>query len=391
MIYILNLINAEHLSIKKLIHSTFSAILPLFFFLFAFYPARTSEVKAVSVEKDESITILFAGDIMQHMPQVESAWNESLQLYDYESCFEPVRILLQSADISIANLETTLAGKPYSGYPAFSSPDEIVSALISAGFDYVGTANNHCCDRGYIGINRTIRVLDSLNLGHTGTYSSGDEYKRLNPLIIRKNGIKIALLNYTYGTNGLPIPEGTVVNILDEATIANDVKSAHDSLADEIIAFVHWGNEYERLPNNTQKQWRDYFNLLGVRIVIGSHPHVIQPMEWEHEDSANKERLTVWSLGNFVSNQRKQYTDGGAVVILKLNKKGQRIKIDEVNYSLTWVYTPYLEGRKQYRILPVRQFESDTSVFSLQDFSAMSTFTSDARKLMLQNKNITEK
>lgn len=391
MIHLLNLINTEQLFIKKLINSTFSAIVPLFFTLFAFYPAQTSEVNAVRCEKDETITLLFAGDIMQHMPQVESAWNESQQIFDYQSCFEPVKILLESADISIANLETTLAGRPYSGYPAFSSPDEIVTALISAGIDYVGTANNHCCDRGYTGICRTIRVLDSLDLGHTGTYSSDNEYKNVNPLIIRKNGFKIALLNYTYGTNGLPVPEGTLVNILDEKKIANDVKSAHDSLVDEIIAFVHWGNEYERLPNNTQKQWRDYFNLLGVRIVIGSHPHVIQPMEWEHEDSAKKERLTVWSLGNFVSNQRKQYTDGGAIVMLKLSKNGQRIKIDEVNYSLTWVYTPYIEGRKQYRILPVKLFESDTSGFSLQDFSAMNTFISDARKLMLQNNNVTEK
>jgi hypothetical protein len=366
-------------------------MLPFLFACFAFYPTKTSEVNAATAENEKTLTLLFAGDIMQHMPQVEAAWNDSSGLYDYTSCFAPVKSLLESADLTIANFETTLAGKPYSGYPAFSSPDALVNALLFSGIDYVGTANNHCCDRGYTGIMRTIQVLDSLKLGHTGTYSSESDYKRHNPLIIKKNGFRIALLNYTYGTNGLPVPKNTIVNLLDEKNIQKDVMAAKDSLVDEIIAFVHWGNEYDRIPNSEQKQWRDYFNSLGIRIVIGSHPHVIQPMDWEPADSINSERLTVWSLGNFVSNQRKQYSDGGAVVWLTLSKNGNQTMIKDVNYSLTWVHTPFINGRKQYRILPVQMFENDSSHFSRDDFNNMHTFIMDSRKHLEKNINILEK
>lgn len=375
----------------KIAKVAFPVMLPLLFALFAFYPAKTFEVSTTAGENENTITLIFAGDIMQHMPQVEAAWNDSLGIYDYNSCFAPVKDLLASADITIANFETTLDGKPYSGYPAFSSPDAIVNALLTSGIDYVGTANNHCCDRGYSGITRTIQVLDSLHLGHTGTFASENEYNRVNPLIIKKNGFRIALLNYTYGTNGLPVPKNTIVNLLDENTILHDVKAAKDSLVDEIIAFVHWGNEYERKPNLEQKRWRDYFNSLGVRIVIGSHPHVLQPMDWEQADTVHAERLTVWSLGNFVSNQRKQYTDGGAVVQITLGKKGNQTAIKDVNYTLTWVHTPFVEGKKQYRIMQVKQFETDSSAFNQQDFSLMQTFIFDSRQLLKTNINILEK
>lgn len=366
-------------------------LMPVLIALFSFIPAQTADLAPSDEDEERTLTLLFIGDIMQHMPQVEAAWDDSLKVYDFKPCFEPIKELLSSADITIANLETTFGGKPYSGYPAFSSPDELAEALIYAGIDVAGTANNHSCDRGYTGITRTIQILDSLKLKHTGTFASQVDYSRNNPLILRHKGFRIALLNYTYGTNGIPIPQGTIVNLLDEKAIEADVQASKDSLADEIIAYVHWGTEYERYPNSDQKKWRDYFNSLGVRIVIGSHPHVIQPMEWEKANGDQYERLTVWSLGNFVSNQRKQYTDGGAAAILTLKKRGNNVEIAEAKYSLSWVFTPIIEGKKSYRIIPVKPFENDSTYFDPVSLRAFHGFINDSRQLFEKNINIAER
>lgn len=394
--YTISLIKAAMMSINPKRLLSFESIrvlpflMPVLIALFSFIPARTADLSPSDENKERTLTLLFVGDIMQHMPQVESAWDDSLRVYDYKPCFEPIKDLLSSADITIANFETTLGGKPYSGYPAFSSPDEIVNALIYAGIDVVGTANNHSCDRGYTGVTRTLQVFDSLNLKHTGTYASQNDHTGNNPLILRQNGFKIALLNYTYGTNGIPVPQGTIVNLLDEKTIESDVKASRDSLVDEIIAYVHWGAEYERYPNSDQKKWRDFFNKLGVRIVVGSHPHVIQPMEWEKANGDQIERLTVWSLGNFVSNQRKQYTDGGAAAILTLKKRGNNVEIADAKYALTWVYTPFINGKKNYRILPVKRFENDSTFFDSASLKAFRSFISDSRQLFKKNIGIVE-
>ena len=178
------------------------------------------------------ISLIFMGDIMQHMPQVESAWNDSIGRYIYDSCFQYVRPLIESYDLAIANLETTLAGKPYSGYPAFSSPDDLVNGLITAGIDILGTANNHCCDRGGNGVRRTSRMLDSLGIRHMGTYATETEWKERTPLIVEQKGFKLAFLNYTYGTNGIPVPEGTVVNLIDKDKIREDLKKAKKTRLD---------------------------------------------------------------------------------------------------------------------------------------------------------------
>ncbi|MFZ4546630.1 MAG: CapA family protein, partial [Bacteroidales bacterium] len=180
--------------------------------LLIIFPYKISESasQAKTPITTHEITLIFTGDIMQHMPQVEAAWNNELGMYIYDSCFKYINPWLTNADLTIANLETTLAGKPYSGYPAFSSPDELVNGMLNAGIDLVGTANNHCCDRGRTGIERTTSILDSLGMMHFGTYKNAETYHKTNPLIINTRGFRLAFTNYTYGTNGIPIPENNV-------------------------------------------------------------------------------------------------------------------------------------------------------------------------------------
>jgi len=210
--------------------------------LFTLLPNRTAE-SSLQVQPPpvtHELTLIFAGDIMQHMPQVDAAWNPETGVYNYDSCFVFIKPWLSGADLTIANFETTLAGKPYSGYPAFSSPDEIVNGMLNAGIDITGTANNHCCDRGRTGIERTISILDSLGMSHMGTYTSEESYRKTTPLIINKSGFRIAFLNYTYGLNGNPVPENNVVSLIEKDRILHDLTAARDSLVDKIIVFIHW-------------------------------------------------------------------------------------------------------------------------------------------------------
>jgi poly-gamma-glutamate synthesis protein (capsule biosynthesis protein) len=372
--------------------NTFGIVAVAIGLLLLVLPAYTSQhLPAKQDDVRQEITLLFMGDIMQHMPQVEAAWDESKQCYNYDTCFSYVKPLIQSADLAIANLETTLAGKPYSGYPAFSSPDELAKGLINTGIDIAGTANNHCCDRGKKGIEHTIFVLDSLGLKHMGTYTGEEQYKQNNPLIISKKGFRLAFLNYTYGTNGIPVPEGDIVSLIDKDKMISDLQMARDSQPDKIIVFIHWGEEYQRGPNAFQKETAQFLFDNGADYIIGSHPHVIEPMEWHKADSLNKERIVVWSLGNYVSNQRNRYTDGGAMFSLKLTKQYGRTRVADAAYYLTWVYNPLADGRRQYYILPAAKYENDSVFPDKNSHVTMKSFLEDSRKLLNNNNiNITE-
>lgn len=366
---------------RRIMHITLIASSAL---LLALFPHKISEsASQVAAPKvSHEITLIFAGDIMQHMPQVDAAWNAELGVYIYDSCFKYITPWLAGADLAIANLETTLAGKPYSGYPAFSSPDELVNGLLKAGIDIVGTANNHCCDRGRIGIERTVGVLDSMGMMHLGTYKNAEAYRKANPMIVNTRGFRLAFLNYTYGTNGIPVPENNVVSLIEKDRILTDMKAIHDSIADMTIVFIHWGEEYQRAPNAFQKDIAAYLFDNGADIIIGSHPHVIQPMEWRKSDTLKKEQLVIWSLGNYVSNQRKRYTDGGTMFSIKLQKESGQTKIKEAGYQLTWVYNPIEKGKKQYYILPAARFENDTVLLNEQAQGDLKQFLSDSRDLL---------
>lgn len=339
-------------------------------------------ISVVHAQDTTRISLLFIGDIMQHDSQIKAAYDLSSKRYDYSSCFQFVKPYISSADLAIGNLEVTLAGAPYKGYPQFSAPDELALTLKDAGMDVLVTANNHCIDRGRKGLERTIMILDSLGIVHTGTF--GDTVDRMNdyPLLFEKNGFSFALLNYTYGTNGIPVTKPNVVNMIDTAVMRKDIMKAKQSSPDAIIVFTHWGNEYQSLPNKWQKVVTEFCFRLGVKLVIGAHPHVLQPMEWRKES----DQLIAYSLGNFVSGQRDRYKNGGAMLQVDLMKIVQdsvpTTRIDSAGYMLEWVYRT-TDAQKDYYILPAPSFEQDTTGFIKDEASrlAFKTFVDDSRKL----------
>jgi poly-gamma-glutamate synthesis protein (capsule biosynthesis protein) len=318
------------------------------------------------------------GDIMGHGPQIKSAWQENKKQYEYSEVFNPLEDIISSVDFAIGNLEVTLAGKPFKGYPQFSSPDELAVACKNSGMDVLVTANNHSCDRKNKGIVRTLDVLDSLKILHTGTFKDVKNREKNNLLVLSKVGIKVGLLNYTYGTNGLPFSDPVYVNLVDSVLIKKDVINAKNKDLDKLIVFVHWGYEYKDFPNSYQKKYNRFFQGLGVDVVIGSHPHVIQPMVYSKEN--NHEFLTVFSLGNFVSNQRAERKDGGAMFRLSFQKTDNNIQISRKEYIPVWVHK-YMEKEKyHFQILPcARPIYNEKYFSNKEDFQKMKTFLDNTR------------
>ena len=337
----------------------------------------------------QEMSLLFLGDIMGHGPQIKSAWNDSLKKYDYNKVFEPVEDIISSVDFAVANLEVTLAGPPFDGYPQFSSPDELAEACKSNGIDVLVTANNHSCDRGSMGIVRTNRVLDSLEILHTGTFSNQQNRDSLNLLVLEKENIRIGLLNYTYGTNGIPFHAPTYVNLLDSSLIKKDLKFARTKNLDKLIVFVHWGAEYQDQPNLYQKNFNQFFKRHGVDIVIGSHPHVVQPMHYIKNN--DKEFLTVYSLGNFVSNQRDFRKDGGVMFRCSIVKR-DKASISDKEYILTWVNKFYKNKKWHYEVLPCSNKTYGKEYFSRnEDYVKMQVYSDHAKNLFADyNINILE-
>ncbi len=343
-------------------------------------------------DSENRISLLFIGDIMGHDDQIISARDTVTQTYNFDTVFSYIKPAISEADIAFANFEVTLAGRPYSGYPRFSSPDALAVACANGGIDYLVTANNHAADRYNKGITGTINKLDSIGIPHTGTFLNAADREILTPLMISKGGVLIALLNYTYGINAANIPEPVIVNILDKDQITKDVNKAKEKNADLIILFLHWGIEYDSVPSEYQTALAEYFFSTGVDFVIGSHPHVIQKMVWTKNNDTGKDKVVVYSLGNFVSNQRKPKTDGGSMVRIELVKSGNSISVSDVKYYLTWVYNPVVNNRKEYFVLPCAEFEERSDFFANpDDYAQMKRFISDSRKLLnKQNININE-
>lgn len=346
-------------------------------------------------QTEGQLSFLFVGDVMQHGPQINGAYNEKLDTYEYDRSLQFVKPLIQSVDIAVANLEITHAGKPYKGYPQFSAPDELSGALKRAGFDVILTSNNHSCDGGSKGVTRTLDVLDDLGIKHTGTFRNQKERDAHYPLIVEQNGIRVAILNYTYGTNGLSVPKPLIINYIDSAVIKTDMKKAREK-ADYIICTMHWGTEYQPLPGEYQKNWEKYCYELGADMVIGSHPHVVQPVE--RKEVGGEEKLTAWSLGNFVSNQRDRYKNGGLIVTASIEKnenidgKGDVVRLKEAHYWSEYVHTVHEGIFKTYYILPEYHYEQlDSSFIDKAAQKEMQQFFSDTRTLLAKHgKGVTE-
>lgn len=299
--------------------------------------------------KGDRLTLVFAGELMQQEEQIKSAMRDS-DRYDYSGIFDLVKPEISSADLAIANLEFTLGGKPYKGFPRFSAPDEWLEAILDCGFDILSTSNNHCMDTGQDGALRTLDLLDDTHTMHLGTYRNREEYEQHYPLIVEKNGFRIGLLSFTLGTNNLDVPSPFVVNLIDTTTIARDLEKAKAKKTDVIIALPHMGVEYEQLPCKEQMQLAEWLFDHGVDHFIGGHPHVVEPMEVR--TIKGKRHLLAYSLGNFISCQTPLNTNGGAIVKMTLEKNENGTQMVDCSYSLTWISTPMLSGKNVFRIYP---------------------------------------
>lgn len=326
-----------------------------------------------SILPADTLRLLFVGDLMQHQGQINAA--RTAKGYDYSTCFEYVKEEINRADLAIANLEVTLGGKPYKGYPAFSAPDEFLTAIHNAGFNVLVTANNHSLDRGSPGLERTIQLIDTLKIPHAGTYINSEAREKEYPLLLEKNGFRIALLNYTYGTNGIPVTLPNIVNYIDTTIIAKDIETGKALKPDAIIACMHWGIEYQSLPDKEQKFLADWLLRKGVDHVIGSHPHVVQPIEVRTDSLTNDKHLIVYSLGNFISNMSARRTDGGLMVRMEL-VKDSTTRLNNCEYSLVWTARPMQSGKKNHQLLPIN-LSADS--IPLQARNSLKIFTNDAR------------
>ncbi len=354
----------------------------------------------------QSLKIIFAGDLMGHMPQHNAA-KMADGSYNYTPCFRYVADYVRNADLAIVNLEVPLAGKPYSGYPQFSAPESLAGDARDAGFDVMMTANNHCMDRGQRGLERTLRALDTLGIPHLGTYSDSAQHDAEHPMIVERNGFRIALLCYTYGTNGIEVKRPNVVNMIDTTMMARDLQVARERGAEYVITLIHWGIEYATRCNWDQETMAHWLLEHGSDAVIGGHPHVVQNFTLDAIPGNDRyPEIVVYSMGNLVSNQRDVNTDGGIMVELTLNRRYEmspegspRQYIgQECRYMPYWVHRGTVDGLYQYYIVPSTDAVENPSEYQItgSDLKALQRFDRNTHKRLeacrlLNGQNIEER
>ena len=308
--------------------------------------------------QSQQVSLLFVGDLMQHQAQMDAALRAD-STYDYSHCFSLVKERISRADIAIGNLEVTLGGKPYRGYPQFSAPDEYLYAIKDAGFDILATANNHSLDRRRRGLERTLTLIDSIGLISVGTYRDAQDRADRYPLIVEKNGIRIALLCATYDTNGIATTPPNIVNSLNRKELAADIQRARLMHPHVIIAFMHWGTEYQQMPSAEQLELGQWLISQGVDHVIGSHPHVIQPIKMTPHAEYPTQHAVVYSLGNYVSNMSITHGDVGMAVELTIEKIGPTTRLKSLVPHLIWTERAILSRHRDFRIIPEDTIPTD--------------------------------
>ncbi|WP_409491044.1 CapA family protein [Amycolatopsis sp. cmx-11-12] len=299
-------------------------------------PAASSAPPARSSTPDGSFTVVATGDVLIHPALTDQAKEDGNGEIDYRQLLAGIKPLIAGADLGICHLETPLApkGGPYSGYPSFSAPPEIVDALKDTGYDNCSTASNHTIDQGVEGATRTLDKLDEAGIKHTGSARSAEEAKK--PLIVDVNGVKVAQLSFSYGFNGIKVPSGKpwLVNQIDAEKVIAEAKAARKAGAQVVLASLHWGTEYQHEPNAEQRQLAK--KLLGddsIDLIIGHHAHVVQPFEQING------KWVAYGLGNSVArhSEPKGSTEQGAAARFRFVRDGERWKVDKAEYVPTLV------------------------------------------------------
>ncbi|MCR5208366.1 MAG: CapA family protein [Eubacterium sp.] len=311
-----------------------------------------------TLPKKSKVTLIAVGDNLIHNTLIDAGEQDDGTL-DYNSFYEDIRKYVQEADIAVINQETMLGGDAfeYSGYPMFNTPWEVGEAAINAGFDVFTCATNHTMDKGSAGIAKELEFFaQHPEVVHLGTFASEEDYNKIT--YYEKNDIKFALLNYTYGTNGIPIPEDKpyVVKMLTEENVRKDIAEARKN-ADFVIVFPHWGTENSHEVNSQQRKYIKIFSELGVDMVIGTHPHVLQKVEWVTNETSGKKMLVYYSIGNFISHQVNLNQMCGGMAEVTIERNGDEISI--TNAKLAPVIDFYTNTGSGYRF----------SVYKLSDYT----------------------
>ena len=315
-------------------------------------PAEEPEQAPVQVD------ILFVGDILMHEAVCASGLTGD-GTRNYDPIFQYTRDMISAADVAIVDQETPLGGESLgiSGYPLFNSPQEVGDAEAAAGFDVIAAATNHSIDRGATGVANALEFWRTQHpeVAVIGIADSQETYD--NIYVYEKDGFRVAILNYTYGTNGLDIPaENPYAPILlDEDKVSRDVARAHE-VADMVVVCPHWGEEYMIEPSEYQVYWANYLANLGVDVILGAHTHCLEPVEVIHTEDGHA-TLVYWSVGNFISNQGEplRVTGGMARVTLVKDADGCHI----ANYDLVPVVSHQEAGYGGYTTYPLSQYSDE--------------------------------
>ena len=356
---------------------------------------NNSVINKESENKINTAKLTFTGDIMVHSYQYNEAYNKNTNTYDFLHNFEDIKKYFDNSNYVIGNLETTFGGE-VRDYPMFSTPDSFLDALKYAGFDLLTTANNHCLDSGSDGLIRTINKLNEYNINHTGTYKTEEESK--NIFIENINGINVAFLAYTYGTNGIPIKYQYMVNIIDTTTeekIKSDIQKARE-LSDLVIVLPHIGIEYQQQPNDYVKNYVNNMFEWGADIIVASHPHVLQPMEYKIiKDSNGTERkcFVMYSMGNFISSQTTPPRNASIILNIDIKKIGNnKATIENVSFIPIWTQFRNINNndhfvvRSIYEILTL-PIEEQKNMLRQKDINRINDIHYETTKILL-NKDI---
>lgn len=329
------------------------------------------------------VSLVAVGDNLIHNTLISAGEQEDGTL-DYTSFYANIKNDISSADVAVINQETILGGSTfeYTGYPTFNSPWEIGTAAIDAGFDIFTCATNHSLDKGYSGIEQECKFFsEHPEVVHVGTNTSQEEYNSI--LYYEKNGIKFAILNYTYGTNGIPIPEGRewCVNMMDKDKITKDVQAAREN-ADVVIVFPHWGTENSTEVSDYQREYVSLFSELGVDIVIGTHPHVLQPVEWVTNETTGKKMLVYYSLGNFISHQTSLNQLCGGMAQIQIEKKGDEVSITSAKLTPVVCWYKSTNGKYAFSVYKLSDYTEELGTSHAQSGATPEYFTKYAQEIV---------
>lgn len=349
-------------------------------------PVNEDTKETTKKEQDAKVTLLAVGDNLIHNTLI-SAGEQADGSLNYDSLYANIKPEIEKFDIAVIDQETILGGSSfeYTGYPVFNSPWEVGEAAIGAGFDIFNCATNHTMDKGWAGIEKEIEFFSNhKEVVQLGVNSNEESYNKIT--YYEKNGITFALLNYTYGTNGIPLPEDKpwCVNLMDKDKITKDVTEARKN-ADCVIVFPHWGTEYSFEVSDYQREYVKLFSDLGVDLVIGCHPHVIEPVEWVTNETTGKKMLVYYSLGNFISHQIDLENLIGGMAQVTIEKKNGQIEITSAKFvPIVCHYKRGESGKFEFNVYKLSDYTNDLANTHAQSGGTVEYFTALFRRVVAE-------